>query len=1039
MKVSAWGIRNPIPVTVLFLALTIAGIASYFLLAVKQFPDVSFPVVTVTVTQNGAAPAELETQVTRAVEDAVAGIAGVDHIQSTVLLGASTTTIEFEIGEDEQRVTDEVRSRIAQIRANLPRSIDEPIVERVEVTDAPIATYAVAAPGMSVEELSWFIDDTLARRLQGLPGVARVSRIGGVNREINVILDLDRMRALGLTAPQVNEALTRFNTDAPGGRAEVGGREQTVRVLGEAATVDALRTLTIPTGPGRYVRLADVASIGMGAEEQRGFARLDGRPVVAFQVNKTKESSDVTVEDEVDAALRALEAERRDVGITKIVSTVKETRDSYSATVHVLIEGMLLAALVVWLFLRDWRSTAIAAVAMPLSLIPTFTFMLWLGFSLNVVTLLALTLVIGILVDDAIVEVENIEKRIERGESPYRASIIGADQIGLAVVATTMTIVVVFLPVSFMGGMAGQYFREFGLTVSVAVLFSLLVARLVTPLMAAYFLKPKPHAPARKPFDGPYRRTLDWALDHRWIATGLGGLFFVGSLAIAAQLPTAFVPTQDPGFLYLQVEGPPGATAEDMNEVVQRTTRLLKEQPDTALVFAQIGSTASAGPNLGGGAGLRDGTITVVLKEDRDLTTDAYKRRIRPLLRRIPDARVVTQGGFGTADVEIILASEDGAALERAAEALQRGMRGLGVVSDVRTATPPPGPELIIRPRETEASRLNVTADALAAITRVATIGDIEANVPKFSEGERRIPIRVRLPDAVRGDLAQLSALDVPTLDGTTAPLSAIADLSFEAGPAEIQRFDRERRIAVQADLNGAQLGTALEAIAGLPAMRDLPPGVRQAAYGEAEDLAELTQNFGLAIAAGVLLIIGVLILLFRSFFKPLTILSALPLSVGGAFAALLLTGLALSLPAMIGFLMLLGLAAKNSILLVEFAIEREREGMAQRDALIAACRERARPIVMTTLAMMAGMLPTALGLGEGSAFRQPMAIGVIGGLITSTALSLVLVPVVYEIIDDLERWLVPRLARLVTRPSDRDLRDDRSGRMAAEASPLGG
>jgi HAE1 family hydrophobic/amphiphilic exporter-1 len=1022
MKISAWGIRNPIPVTVLFLALSIAGIVSYFFLSVKQFPDVSFPVVSVTVTQNGAAPAELETQVTRRVEDAVAGIAGVKHIQSTVLLGASSTSIEFQIGEDEQRVTDEVRSRVDQIRASLPRSIDEPIVERLDVSNAPIATYAVAAPGMSVEELSWFIDDTLTRRLQGLRGVAQVSRIGGVAREINVILDLDRMRALGLTAPEINQALGSFNVDAPGGRAEIGGREQTVRVLGEAGTLAALRNLTIPTGPGKYVKLTDVASIGMGAEEERGFARLDGRPVVGFQVNKTKQASDVATEDAVDAALKQLAADRKDVRVTKIVSTVKETRDSYAATVSVLIEGMILAALVVFLFLRDWRSTAIAAVAMPLSLIPTFTFMLWLGFSLNVVTLLALTLVIGILVDDAIVEVENIEKRIERGESPYRASIIGADQIGLAVVATTMAIVVVFLPVSFMGGMAGQYFREFGLTVSVAVLFSLLVARLVTPLMAAYLLKAKPHATVRKPFTGLYRRTLDWALDHRWTSIVLGGLFFIGSLFIAAQLPTAFVPTQDPGFLYLNVEGPPGATADDMEDVVQRTTRLLKAQPDTALVFAQVGSTASVRPDQSGASGLRNGTITVVLKDDRALTTAEYKAKVRPLLRRIPDARVVTQGGFGTADVEIILASEDGDALQLAAERLQRDMRGLTTISDVRTATPPPGPELIVRPRQTEASRLNVTSDTLAAITRVATIGDIEANVPKFSEGERRIPIRVRLPEQVRGDLAQLGALDVPTLDGATAPLSAVADLSFEAGPAEIQRFDRERRITVQADLNDAELGTAIEEIAQLPAMKNLPAGVRQAAYGEAEDLAELTANFGLAIAAGVLLIVGVLVLLFRSFFKPVTILSALPLSVGGAFAALLLTGLALSLPAMIGFLMLLGLAAKNSILLVEYAIEQERAGVSQREALIAACRERARPIIMTTLAMMAGMLPTALGLGEGAAFRQPMAVGVIGGLITSTALSLVLVPVVYEFIDDFEQWLAPRLARFVTRPSREDL-----------------
>ncbi|MFM7349681.1 MAG: efflux RND transporter permease subunit, partial [Erythrobacter sp.] len=650
LRVSAWAIRNPIPVSVLFLALALAGVASYLLLPIKQFPDVSFPVVQVTVTQNGAAPGELETQVTRPVEDAVAGIAGVKTVQSTVVLGSSTTTIEFKIGEDEQKVTDEVRTRIAQIRANLPRDIDEPIVQRLEVTNAPIATWAVAAPGMTVEQLSWFIDNDLTRRLQGLPGVAQVSRIGGVEREINVTLDLARMRGLGLTAPEVNQALARFNLDAPGGTARVGAREQTIRVLGEAETIDALRALTIPTGQGRQVRLSDVASIGPGAAEERNFARLNGRPVVGFQVNKTNQASDIAVEDAVIAALDQLQAERKDVTVTKLVSTVDETRASYAATVHVLIEGMLLAALVVFFFLRDWRATAIAAVAMPLSLVPTFTFMLWFGFSLNIVTLLALTLVIGILVDDAIVEVENIEKRIERGESPYKAAFFGADEIGLAVVATTMTIVVVFVPVSFMGGMAGQYFREFGLTVAVSVLLSLLVARLVTPPMAAYFLKDKKRHQERKPFAGRYRRTLDWALDHRWLAVGLGGAFFAGSLFLASLLPTAFVPTTDSGFLYLKLEGSPGSTARDMERIVQDTTRILRREPDVANVFGQVGSTASAGPNLGG-AGVTDGTITVVLKKDRELSTDQFKQKIRPLLRVVPDARVTTQGGWGTADV----------------------------------------------------------------------------------------------------------------------------------------------------------------------------------------------------------------------------------------------------------------------------------------------------------------------------------------------------------------------------------------------------
>ena len=485
LRISSWAIRNPIPVTVLFLALMIAGVVAYFMLPVKLYPNVSFPMVSVSVTQNGAAPGEMETQVTRPIEDAMASISNVKNIYSTVNQGVSVTNIEFELGEDLQKKTDEVRSKVDQARMLLPREIDEPNVQRVEIDSAPIATYAVNAPDMSDVELSWFVDDTLSRTLQAEKGVAQVSRIGGVAREVNVVVDPDKLASRGLTAAEISNALRGFSLDAPGGRAVVGGREQTLRVLGSVNDISRLRELTIPTQGGGFVRLADVAEIGDGASEVRGFARLNGRPVVAIQVMKTREASDVQTEDRVIAALAKMEQQHKGVTFTKVFSSVDETRASFAATQHVLLEGMILAALVVFVFLRDWRATAITAVAMPVALIPTFAVMAWAGFSLNVVTLLALTLVIGILVDDAIVEIENIEKRVAAGARPYQAAMEGADAIGLAVVATTAAIIVVFAPVSFMGGMAGQFFREFGLTVCVAVAFSLVVARLLTPLMAA--------------------------------------------------------------------------------------------------------------------------------------------------------------------------------------------------------------------------------------------------------------------------------------------------------------------------------------------------------------------------------------------------------------------------------------------------------------------------------------------------------------------------------------------------------------------------
>ena len=1027
VQISAWAIRNPTPIAILFLALTVIGIYAYITIPIKRFPDISFAFITVTVVQEGAAPSELETQVTRVIEDAVANIPRVDGVQSTITQGVSFTGIAFEIGMDTQEAMDKVRSAIDSVRSDLPREIEEPLIEREELEGEAIIVYSVSARSMSDAELSWFVDDTVARRLVAMRGVAEVRRVGGVDREINVVLDPQRLAALGVTAPQINDALRGFNVDASGGRAEIGGVEQSVRVLGAASSVDALRELTIPSLQG-FVKLSDVASVGDGTGESRGFARLNGRPVVGFQVFKTKESSEVTVEDGIVEAVAELQAAYPDVTFTPIVSLVDVTRTSYRETVNVLLEGMLLAAVVVFLFLRNWRTTFIAALAMPMSMIPTFAVMNACGFSLNLVSMLALTLVVGILVDDAIVEIENIQKRVTAGATPYRAAYIGADAIGLAVVATTLCIVVVFVPVSFMPGIGGQYFAEFGLTVAVAVLFSLVVARLLTPLLAAYFLSPVAEPHERGPLPTPYLRSLRWALDHRKTSVALGGAMFVGALFIATQLPAGFVPAGDEGFFSLRVQGSPGATRKTMESSIADVTERLMGHPDVELVFATVGGT-------GASADLRSGGVTIVLRDDRVRTTEEVKEDIRPLMRTIADARVVTSGGEAGSgsDVEISLAGFDGAALEEASLRLQREMRDVNGITDVRTATPPVGPEIVIRPRPEEAARLGVTSTTIATIVRVATIGEVDANVSKFSSGERRIPIRVRLPDTGRGDLSVLENLRVPTASGGTTPLASVAEIEFRAGPGRIERYERERRILVQADLQpGFTLGQAMTAISRLPALTDLPPTVRLPETGDAEAMAEVFGGFAVAIATGIGLIYGVMVLLFGSFFKPVTILSALPLSIGGAFLSLWVFGLAVEMPVLIGLMMLMGVAAKNSILLVDFAIVRERAGASQRQALLDACNERARPIVMTTCAMAAGMLPAALGIGEGSEFRQGMAIAVIGGLISSTALSLVLVPVVYEFVDDWEEWLKPRLGRLVTRRTQEDDALSTTGRSAS-------
>ncbi len=1025
-RVSTWGIRNPVPVALLFLALTIAGLAGYMTMPIKAFPEVSFPVIMVTVTQSGAAPSEMETQITRPVEDAAAAISGVKHISSTVTLGSSVTTVEFQFGSDSQRALDDMRSAIDRTRVILPPGIDPPNVTRLDIDDQPLMFYAVSSPNMSATELSWFIDNTASRAIQAGKGVGQVVRTGGLDREINVILDPDRMADLGVTAPQINQALLAFTNDLGGGRARIGGREMTVRVLGSTRSLDALRAIQIPLPGGRYARLDELATVGDGAGEKRGFAMLDGRPVASFQVSKSKGASDVAVEKQVLKAIGKLQKDHPEVTFTPILSTVANTREAFSSTVHVLQEGMILAVMVVFLFLREWRATVISAIAMPLSLIPTFGAMAVFGFSINIVTLLALTLVVGILVDDAIVEIENIQKRIERGQKPYQAAMEGADAIGLAVIATTFTIVAVFTPVSMMNSSVGQFFREFGVTVSMAVLFSLLVARLLTPLLAAYFIKPHAHPKPPKPLPRRYKQALDWALDHKWMSSAIGGAFLVLSVILASQLPTGFQPSGDPGYIYMQVQGPPGATKDDMQRAVLETTRLFRAQPDVNMVFGQIGST-------GAGGDLTSGRIIALLKAQRSHTTDQMKQLMRDKLRAIPDARVTFQGNGGGSDVEIILASQDGALLARTQEVLLRQMRGLDMIGDPRPAPPPASAELIIRPKAAEAAKVGVTADTLGQIARVATIGDIDANVAKFPDGERRIPIRVRLPQAAVADLNVIGRLQVPTLSGKPSDLRSVADIDFEAGPARIVRYDRERRASVQADLKpDVIIGTALKAVHQLPVMKNLPAGIREAQTNDVENMADLFGGIVMAMLAGVALIYAVMVLLFKSFFKPITILSALPLSLGGAFFAMFITHKAFDLPSMIGMLMLLGLAAKNSILLVEFAIEREREGMPRHEALVMACTERSRPIVMTTVAMIMGMLPTAFGIGQGAEWRAPMATAVIGGLISSTGLSLVLVPVVYEIIDDFETWLKPLFGRFVT-PSGETPEEPSAAAKAAE------
>ncbi|MGO4624275.1 efflux RND transporter permease subunit [Ensifer sp. 2YAB10] len=1001
-NISAWAIRKPVPTIVLFVVLTLMGIASFLRLPVNANPSVSFPVVTVTITQPSAQPAEMETQVTRRVEGVAAGLVGVSHIRSTITNGVSTTTVEFKIGTDPDRAANDVREAVAQIRADLPQSIQEPIVSRLDVDGSAIVYYAVRAPHMSEVELSWFVDDTITSELLTLPGVQKVQRLGGVNREVRVSLNPERLLALGVTADQVNTALREINTNIPSGRGEIGGREQSIRTVGSAGSVEELSRLSIPLSSGRWLQLSDIATIEDTSSEPRNFARFDGEPVVSFSVSRSKGASDTVVAEAVIKRLKEIQARTPGVEMTELISLVEYTQESYDAAVTALIEGALLTVVVVFAFLRNWRATLISALAMPLSILPTFALMDLLGFTLNGISLLALTLVIGILVDDAIVEIENIERHVDMGKRPFLAAIDAADAIGLAIVATTLTIVAVFAPVSFIGGAVGQYFKQFGLTVAIAVLFSLLVARLLTPLMAAYLLQPRAHhghsgKPSR--IAEAYRRMLGWTLDHRKIALSMVALIFIGSIALLTMLPTGFLPTNDSNVSQLKITLPPGTRLEETARISDDLVAKLKARPEVENVLATADD-------------LNEVSLRIKLKprKERALDRKSFELSLRPLLAATPDIQATFSSEQGAKDLSIYLTSDDPEALMASVRRLEKEMRELPGLVSVQSTEPLLSPELLVKPRFDEAARLGVSVTSVGTVARIATMGDSESNSARFNLGNRQVPIRVMLDQAARGDVDTLRNLRVGTNAGTVVPLTSVADVSFGAEESSVERLDRKRLIAVEANLNGMTLGTAFEAISALPAMTELPAGVSQANYGDAEYMSEMFRNFALALLAGILMVAAVLVLLFKDFLQPVTILVALPLSIGGAALALILFGAALDLSSMIGILMLMGIVCKNSILLVDHAIECRNEGADRRTALLTAGVTRARPIIMTTIAMVAGMVPAVIGVGAGAAFRAPMAIAVIGGLITSTALSLVFVPVMFTVMDDINtrmgRWL---------------------------------
>jgi len=1012
-----WSIRNPAPVIILFIGLTIAGLISFPKLGVQDRPDIEFPAVIVTITYPGVAPTQMESEITRKVEDSVATISGIEQMTSTVDEGASTTSIEFAFGTDLSRAMDDVRDAVTRIRSDLPPDANEPIVSRNTTAGGSLVTWSVASETMSDTELSWFVDLVVSRELSSVPGMGRVTRVGGVDREIRVDLDPDRMAALGATASDVSRQLRRIQAEYPGGEARLGGLEQTVRTTGIITSVYDLAGLPISLPDGRSVRLDTIADVRDQASEQRAIALLNGKPVVGFQIVRAWGASALGVAKDSRKVVEQLAKDYPHVKFAEASSTVGYIQTSYDSSMEMLIEGALLAIFVVWLFLRDWRATLVSALALPLSIVPTFWAIWQLGFTLNILTLLALTLVVGILVDDAIVEVENIVRHLRNGKKPREAAMDAAIEIGLAVVATTLTICAVFIPVAFMGGIAGEFFRPFGFTVTVAVLFSLLVARTLTPMMAAFFLRPHEEVVRTPRIMTWYLGRVRWCLANRWKTLGVATVAIGGMLALFPLLPTGFSPAGDNGFTRLTVELAPGSSLDDTLGVAETVRKRLATLPDFQSCYTTIGTQGrSSGFGGGGSAGAvrrANLTITIENKTGTRGAQQAFERRASELIRNIPGARIQFDGSDADR-MGITLAGDDSGALARAAASVEREMRQLPGLGTITSSASLQQPEIVIRPLADRAADLGVTTETLSLVTRIATSGDVDTGLAKFNLDNRQIPIRVRLTDKSRTNLERLKLLAVPGRQGPV-PLMNVADVSLGSGPAEITRVDRSRNITLNATLAGLALGDALKAVDNLPSMKSLPEGVRSLRTGNARWITEIFTQFALAMGIGVACIYAVLVMLFHKFIQPVTILTALPPSAAGAIVALLACGYALAINSLIGLLMLMGIVTKNSILIVEYAIMAQREqGMSRFDALIDSCSKRARPIVMTTIAMGAGMMPVALGWAGDPSFRAPMGVAVVGGIVVSTVMSLFIVPATFTVFDDFQQWL-GRLFRRAT------------------------
>lgn len=1011
MNLATWSLRNPSAALLLFMLLTLSGFWGFYKLNIQDMPDMDFPMVSVTLIQPGAAPSQLETEVARKVEDAISNIVLLRHTYTTISQGTVSIGLEFDFAKNITEAVAEVKAAVDSIRSDLPPTLLEPHVERLDLTsDNPTLTYAVSSTTLSEENLSWYIDNTLAKKLKALRGVGEFTRLGGVTREIQVLVDPLKLNALGVTAADVSLTLRQIQQENSGGRGQLGGAEQGVRTIATLQTANQLEQLPIfvrndAVPSGEPLRLGQVASVIDSYAERTQSALLDGKPAIGFQILRAKSSDESKLAEDVEFLLQEISEQNPDIQFHLIRSTVPKTLEQYRGSMSMLFEGALLAIVVIFFFLRDWRATLIGAIALPLSIIPTFAFMSWAGFSINTITLLAIAVVVGVLVDDAIVEVENIARHQRMGKSVEKATTDAVNEIALAVIATTATLVVVFLPTALMSGIAGLIFKQFGWTLVIAVLISLLVARIITPITARYLLKPViangEHAKEKEArWMQWYLTAANWCLHHRKTTLVSGSLFFFFSLALASLVPTGFIPAADEGMTYVRLETPPGNSLANTQNKAEEVRRAIQDLPGIENVFTTLGAIAPLGEALE----VRKATLMVMFtKQGSRPSQIEIENNIREQLQDIPGIKYSLGAGGPGEKLQIMLASEDSAALATSARNIENEIKSLGYLSGITSTASLEQQEIQIFPNIIQASERGVSTDTIGDTLRIALAGDYDQVLAKLNLEQRQLNIRVMLPPELRQNITTLENMRIPSQDGLI-PLKSVARIKIGSANSQIARIDRQQQITISADLSGHALGDVIDAVKALPSVKNLPASVHIIEGGDAEVMTDLFIGFAAALLTGIFCVYAVLVLLFKNWLQPITILSAVPLSLGGAFIALLIANSELGLPALIGLVMLLGIVTKNSILLVDFAIIALQESaISKNQAILTACAKRARPILMTSVAMIAGMLPLALGL-NGDTFRQPMAITVIGGLITSTALSLLVVPVVFSYVVGLER-----------------------------------